>query len=92
MKLRARWAGPLPQIGDYLMSSTRPRFAYRLTQVLHPSSQVRWDAEAHAEIRRLQFVVDRVAAAAVPKAARVHPWQWDRRGPATQPSKRRRSA
>jgi hypothetical protein len=79
MKLRARWIGPPPRTSDYLMSATRPRYAYRVSQVINASSEVRWDPAAKAEVRKLQIVADRVAASEVPKAARVHPWKWDKR-------------
>ena len=79
MKLRARWHGPLPKVGDYLMSDVRPRFAYRIGQVTNRSSEVRWDAAAKIEVRSLQIEADRVALSAVPEHARIHSWKWDRR-------------
>ena len=79
MKLRARWVGPPPRAGDYLMSATRPRYAYRVEQVTCASSNVLWDPAAKAESRHLQIVADRVAKESVPTHARVHPWKWDRR-------------
>ena len=79
MKLRARWAGPLPRIGDYLASPTRPRFAYRVRGVLRVDPLVHWDPTRKAELRRLAFEVDRVPIAELPAAARVHDWRWDRR-------------
>lgn len=79
MNLRARWIGPPPRVGDYLMSEVRPRYAYRVTQVTNASSLVHWDLAAKAETRRLQLVADRVASTAVPPHARIHPWKWDRR-------------
>lgn len=79
MKLRARWAGPPPRSGDYLMSEVRPRYAYRVEQVVASSPNVGWDPIANAEVRALQIVVDRVATTAVPRNARLHRWKWDRR-------------
>jgi len=79
MKLRARWIGPPPRTGDYLMSQVRPRYAYRIEEVSQKTPHVRWDATAKAEVRQLQIVADRVAASAVPKTARIHPWKWDKR-------------
>jgi hypothetical protein len=79
VKLRARWIGPRPRAGDYLMSEVRPRFAYRITQVTSMSPYVTWDQGAKAEVHQLQFVVDRIARAAVPKHATIHPWKWDKR-------------
>jgi hypothetical protein len=79
MKLRARWLGPPPRVGDYLMVQTRPRFAYRIERVTSAFPNVGWDATAKAEAHLLQFVVDRVAASALPDRAKVHPWTWDRR-------------
>ena len=79
MKLRARWIGPPPRVGDFLMPVVRPRFAYRIKKVINASSHVHWDLAAKAEARQLQIVADRVAMTAVPKDARIHPWKWDRR-------------
>lgn len=80
MRLRARWLGFPPRTGDYLMSPTRPRYAYRVRAVACPDSRVGWDPSQKAEVRRLAIDVDRVAITAVPKAARVHSWRWDKRG------------
>jgi hypothetical protein len=79
VKLRARWIGPPPRAGDFLMSTVRPRYAYRIKEVTNASSHVHWDQAAKAEARQLQIVADRVATTAVPKDARVHPWKWDKR-------------
>lgn len=79
MKLRARWIGPLPRIGDFLMSAVRPRYAYRITEVIRTSPYVTWDQVAKAEVHQLQIVADRIARTAVPEHARIHPWKWDRR-------------
>lgn len=79
MKLRARWCGPPPRVGDYLASSTRPRFAYRVCEVRNVDSLVRWDPAQKAELRRLAIEVDRVPIAKLPTAARVHDWRWDKR-------------
>lgn len=79
MNLRARWIGPPPRIGDYLMSEVRPRYAYRVERVTMAFPGVTWDPIAKAEARLLRIVADRVSASAVPKTARVHPWKWDKR-------------
>ncbi len=79
MKLRARWIGPLPRVGDFLMSEVRPRYAYRVDQVIPTTPNVSWDPIAKAEVHRLQIVADRVAKDGVPPHARIHPWKWDRR-------------
>lgn len=79
MKLRARWLGSLPRVGDYLMSPTRPRFAYRILDVPRDDPRVGWDVAAKKESRKISIVVDRVACTAVPPTARVHDWRWDRR-------------
>lgn len=79
MKLRARWIGPPPRVGDYLMSEVRPRYAYRVERMTMAFPSVTWDPIAKAEARLLQIVVDRVAAITVPKNARIHPWKWDKR-------------
>lgn len=81
MKLRARWTGPAPRVGDYLASTVRPRYAYRVRGVAQPDPRVRWDAAQKTEVRRLAIEVDRVPFAAVETSARVHPWRWDKRAP-----------
>lgn len=78
-KLRARWIGSPPRTGDYLMSTHRPRYAYRVEQVTNVSSEVHWDPVAKAEVRRLLIEVTRVARGAVPGHVRIHPWKWDKR-------------
>ena len=79
MKLRARWIGPPPRTGDYLMSEVRPRYAYRVERVTNASARVCWDEAAKAEVRVLRLDVARVARIVVPPHARIHPWKWDRR-------------
>lgn len=79
MKLRARWQGAPPRVGDYLASPVRPRFAYRIRAIEHSDSRVYWDPTSKAEVRRLRIEVDRVPIATVPTAARVHAWRWDKR-------------
>lgn len=81
MKLRAHWNGPVPRVGDYLASPTRPRFAYRVREVRSVDSLVRWDPAQKAEGRRLVIDVDRVPIAKLPQSARVHDWRWDTRSP-----------
>lgn len=80
MTLRARWAGSPPRIGDYLMSAVRPRYAYRVREVIHRDRRVTWDPVTKAEQHRLELAVDRLAASDVPRDARVHAWKWDKRG------------
>lgn len=79
VKLRARWVGPPPRTGDYLMAQVRPRHAYRITEVTNSSSVVNWDPVAKAESRKLLIVADRVAVDAVSEHARIHAWKWDKR-------------
>ena len=79
MKLRARWHGPPPRVGDYLASPTRPRFAYRVCGVRHVDPLVRWDPARKAELHRLAIEADRVPIVELPTAARVHDWNWDKR-------------
>jgi hypothetical protein len=79
MKLRARWVGPPPRVGDYLMSEVRPRYAYHIEKVTSALPNVHWDPTAKAEVRLLQIVAARVAKDGVPPHARIHPWKWDRR-------------
>ena len=79
MKIRARWCGPPPHVGDYLASPTRPRFAYRVCGVNRIDPNVHWDPVRKAELRRLAIEVDRVPIAELPTTARVHDWSWDKR-------------
>lgn len=79
MKLQARWVGPPPRIGDYLMSATRPRYAYRIERLTLAFPNISWDSLVKAEVRLLKLIVERVAKDAVPKRARIHPWKWDKR-------------
>jgi hypothetical protein len=82
VKLRARWSGLPPRVGDYLASPTRPRFAYRVCDVRNVDSLVRWDPAQKKELRRLAIEVDRLPIAELPTTARVHDWNWDKRGSA----------
>jgi YD repeat-containing protein len=79
MKLRARWAGAPPRVGDYLMSPTRPRGAYRITAIDATDRAVQWDQAQKQEVRRLTITADRVPTSAVHAHARVHAWSWDKR-------------
>jgi hypothetical protein len=81
VKLRARWHGLSPRVGDYLASPTRPRFAYCVRGVRCVDSLVRWDPAQKKELRRLAIEVDRIPIAKLPTAARVHDWRWDTRAP-----------
>lgn len=74
LKLRARWIGRLPRVGDYLMSPIRPRYAYRVASVDRVS-----EVHAKAETRMLQLEVERAYLAEVPPHAQIHSWRWDRR-------------
>lgn len=85
MRLRARWNGPLPAVGDYLRSEKRPRYAYLIkagrmvdlvaAEVLSLVSGVTPVVDA-----TLSLEVERVEVANVPSDAKVHPWRWDPRG------------
>lgn len=79
MRLRARWIGPPPRVGDYLMSEIRPRHAYRVERVVSAFPGVTWDSAEKSEVHLLNVFVDRVGKDAVPQHARIHPWKWDRR-------------
>ena len=82
MKLRARWTGsPPPKVGDYLMSTQRPRFAYRICKVTHVDRLVGWDPVLKTEFQHYKITAERKALGTVPKEARVHPWRWDKREP-----------
>ena len=64
------WHGPLPAVGEYLMSA-RPRYAYRVA-LIEPAARpgVRYVAKAWLE---------RLAPTAVPPDAVVHGWAWAKR-------------
>lgn len=92
MKLRARWIGPPPRTGDYLMSELRPRFAYRIDQVDNATALVHWDPAAKAETRRLRISATRIPKDRVPPHARIHAWKWDRRESRSKISPKREPA
>lgn len=84
MKLKAHWQGELPKVGEFFMSTQRPKYAYLITEVgkvtaIAYADQVRlgltsldyW-LEVHAE---------RVSPFEVPDDAVVHSWKWDDRSP-----------
>lgn len=75
MILRARWSGHLPRPGEYLMSSSRPRYAYRLMDV----EALKTLAHHPAGSKRLKLTCERIDAGLVPEGAVVHPWKWDAR-------------
>lgn len=79
MKLRARWLGPPPRVGDYLASPARPRFAYLVCVIEPRDALVHWDPDKKAEVRRLTIEVDRIPITKLPATARVHDWHWDKR-------------
>ena len=62
MKLRARWTGsPPPKVGDYLMSTQRPRFAYRICKVTHVDRLVGWDPVLKTEFQHYKITAERKA-------------------------------
>jgi len=77
MKLRARWSCGLPDVGDYLMSAHRPRFAYRIEGRVITRRAV---SNVIPE-NQLEITVVRVKASEVPDGAVVHAWKWDSRAP-----------
>lgn len=72
MKIRAKWTGDLPNVGDHLMSSHRPRFAYRILKIDGAKSGSIGDAPAED----LKITVDRVKLRDVPDNATIHAWRW----------------
>jgi hypothetical protein len=66
------------------MSVLRPRYAYRVENVINASSEVHWDPVAKTEARRLQIVAVRVARDEVPAHVRIHSWKWDKRVASTR--------
>ncbi len=76
-ELRAKWHGPPPAIGDYLMSSRRPRNAYRILHIQttgHDAVDLFGDGPIG-----YKFEVVIIKACDVPEGATVHAWNWDRR-------------
>jgi len=71
MILRARWNRSLPMRGDYVMSPSRARRAYRIVD-----SRVTGQTGEH---ERLELRVARVDLP-LPRGAVVHPWKWHPRG------------
>lgn len=78
MKLRANWTGKPPNVGDYLMSSHRPRFAYRIEGFEGMLKQFGSNPDA---VCSLTIAVAKVNLRDVPEDAVTHPWKWDSRGP-----------
>ncbi len=78
MILRATWTGPVPHVGDYLMSQYRARSAYRVVAI-RTGNEVTWDSERRAERTHLRLEVLRCELP-VPDGAVIHPWKWDARG------------
>ena len=66
-ELRATWAGEPPDVGDYLSSGARARFAYAILGVVQIAPG------------KLKLEVIRLAPADVPDGARVHAWKWNAR-------------
>jgi hypothetical protein len=81
MKLRAQWAGAVPLPGEYLMSSMRPRYAYRITSVEAKLSAWSRDAADEVAPRPITLIVTRVKAADVPSSSTIHDWKWSPRDP-----------
>jgi hypothetical protein len=81
VKLHARWTGAPPNVGDYLMSTTRPRFAYLICEISRVDRIVSWDPVLKTEFQYFKIATERKPLDAVPKDARVHSWHWDKREP-----------
>lgn len=93
MKLRARWEGPLPEVGDVLKGvGPRVRAAYVITgiriveRVLMRYEELEVDdgrtveVESYAsQVTRAVFEVERVPIADIPPNVAIHAWRWDRR-------------
>ena len=74
MILMARWQGPLPELGHFVMSHTRPKFAYRITHI------ERLKAVAFVpNYQRLKLTVERVPQGDVPDGSIIWGWKWDAR-------------
>ena len=82
MELRARWIGPLPKVGDYLMSQYRPRCAYQVARDPASNNVIPENRDVE-DMVRLDIVVERVEIplpAPLPDGVTVYPWKWDGRG------------
>jgi hypothetical protein len=75
VNLQASWRGEPPVPGDYLMSPVRPRFAFRIIEILKRKTNGRGDGD----VSWYDISAERVGASTVPKTARVHGWKWNPR-------------
>jgi hypothetical protein len=78
MKVKAKWTGKMPLLGDYLMSSLRPRFAYRIEGF---EAAVKQFGANPDDQFALTITVTKVSLHGVPEDATIHSWKWDSRGP-----------
>lgn len=82
MKLRAHWAGELPKVGDYFMSTMRPKYAYRIVAIGSHAAIADCDRirlHLDRESYWLEVEAERVSPYDVPDDAVVHAWKWDAR-------------
>lgn len=82
MKLRARWNGKPPLVGEYLMAPMKPRYAYRIVEVERTDRIVSWDPVLKTEFCHYSIVCIRIDKRDVPEGATVYPWSWDKRASA----------
>lgn len=66
-KMRARWSGEPPKVGEYFASSPdRARMCYRIVAI-------------RGDVPRLVLTVERYRLVDLPAGVIVHLWEWDRR-------------
>lgn len=72
-KLRMRWYGRTPKVGEYLRSiGSRARTAYRIVAA-------KWKWSEREQLWVGPVTVERSPIAAIPKGARVHRFVWNSR-------------
>lgn len=69
----------MPVIGDWLMSSTRPRWAYRIVHLKGERPLASFRPGAAPAAWQVTFECRRFRPDQVPEGATVHPWKWDPR-------------
>jgi hypothetical protein len=84
VKLKAHWKGELPKVGEYFMSTQRPKYAYLVVDVgavtaMLLAEQVRLGLTS--EHYSVEIEAERVSPFDVPDDAVVHSWKWDDRSP-----------
>lgn len=76
--LRARWTGPLPAVGEYMVAARRARCAYRIVRDVAQNNVIP-PTRGQEEMIELNIWVERVDLP-LPKEAVSYPWHWDQQG------------